>query len=93
MEDYTVIAWLDKAGDLEATDEYERFDGVNWSPKFRTIPKASAVVWSMTVSESAKKSAEKHAATINADAVRVYQYRNEHDPLTVARATISKEAK
>jgi hypothetical protein len=91
MESYTVIAWVHKNGNIEKTDEWERFDGVNWRPKFRTIPQPCAVVWLKSAAESALESAQRHAQTIEADFVRVYQYAKEQNPLGRARREVLED--
>ena len=90
-ESYTVIAWVHNNGGLEKTDEFERFDGVNWRPKFRTIPEAHSVVWLRSCDNAALSAAKKYAGTIEADYVRVYQYESEDSPLERARREVMRD--
>ena len=83
-----VIAWVDKTG-LQETDEYERFDGVNWSRKFKVIPEGKAAIWlnKGTIEDVAR--AKEYAKTLDHLRVEVYDLPiTEQKPLELARSLV-----
>jgi len=85
-----VVAWADWTG-LRKTDGYERFDGVNYRPKFERAPHGSACIWALEGGAAEVESARDYAETLKADHpfVRVLCFPvSENDPLGIARSTM-----
>ena len=87
-----VVAWI-KSDGIEITDEYYRFDGVNYKRRARVVPKPRAMCWLLEGDEADLVKAQEYAETKREEAeclaVEVYTMpTNAPDPLEDARQRI-----
>ena len=87
-----VVAWV-KLDGTEITDEYYRFDGVNYKRRAKVVPKPRAMCWLLEGDEADLVKAQEYAETKRAEAdclaVEVYTTPvDTPDPLGDARQRI-----
>ena len=87
-----IVAWV-KLDGTEITDEYYRFDGVNYKRSAKVVPRPRAMCWLLEGDEADLLKAQEYAETKKAEAdclaVEVYTMpTNAPDPLEDARKLI-----